>query len=48
MAAMDKLYYESPYIVEGHQKLYGEESIFDFVRAMVEEKAAAPIFKEFI
>ena len=45
---MDKLYFESPYIVEGHQKLYGEESIFDFVRAMVEEKAAAPTFKEFI
>ena len=47
-AAMDKLYFESPYIVEGHQKLYGEESIFDFVRALIDEKAAAPIFKEFI
>ena len=47
-AAMDKLYFESPYIVEGHKKLYGEESIFDFVRAMIEEKAAAPIFKELI
>ena len=45
---MDKLYFESPYIVEGHKKLYGEESIFDFVLAMVEEQAAAPIFKEFI
>ena len=45
---MDKLCLESPYIVEGHKKLYGEESIFDFVLAMVEEQAAAPIFKEFI
>ena len=45
---MDKLYFESPYIVDGHQKLYGEESIFNFVRALVEEKAAAPMFKEFI
>ena len=47
-AAMDKLFYESPYIVDGHEKLYGEESIFDFVRALVEEQAAAPMFQEFI
>ena len=47
-AAMDKLFFESPYIVEGHEKLYGEESIFDFVRALIDEEAAAPIFKEFI
>ena len=45
---MDKLYFESPYIVEGHEKLYGEESVFDFVRALVEEEAAAPIFQEWI
>ena len=45
---MDKLYFESPYIVDGHQKLYGEESIFDFVRVLIDEKAAAPIFKEFV
>jgi hypothetical protein len=32
VAAMDKLYYQSPYIVDGHQKLYGEESIFNFVK----------------
>ena len=47
-AAMDKLFFESPYILEGHEKLYGEESIFDFVRALIDEEAAAPIFKEFI
>ena len=45
---MDKLYFESPYIVEGHEKLYGEESVFDFVRALVEEEAAAPVFQEWI
>ena len=45
---MDKLYFESPYIVDGHVKLYGEESIFNFVRALVDEKAAAPMFQEFI
>ena len=41
---MDKLYFESPYIVEGHEKLYGEESIFDIVKALVDVEAAAPIF----
>jgi hypothetical protein len=45
---MDKLYFESPYIVQGHEKLYGEESIFNFVKALVDEKAAAPIFQELI
>jgi hypothetical protein len=47
-AAMDKLYFESPLIVDGHEKLYGEESVFNFVKALVVEKAAAPLFKEFI
>ena len=47
-AAMDKLYFESPYIVQGHAKLYGEESIFNFVKALIDEKAAAPIFQELI
>ena len=47
-AAMDKLYYESPYIVEGHEKLYGEESVFDFVKALIDEEASAPMFQEFI
>jgi hypothetical protein len=47
-AAMDKLYFESLYIVDGHEKLYGEESVFNFVKALVDEKAAAPMFKEFI
>jgi hypothetical protein len=47
-AAMDKLYFESPYIVDGHKKLYGEESTFNFVKALVDEKAAAPIFQELI
>ena len=48
MAAMEKLYHESPYIVDGHEKLYGEETPFNFVKALVEGKAAAPLFKEFI
>ena len=47
-AAMDKLYFESPYIVDGHEKLYGEESIFDFVKALIDVEAAAPMFQEFI
>ena len=47
-AAMDKLYFESPYIVDGHEKLYGEESTFDFVKALIEVEAAAPMFQEFI
>lgn len=34
-SAMDKLYYESPLIVDGHEKLYGEESIYDFVSELV-------------
>ena len=47
-AAKDKLFFESPYIVDGHKKLYGEESVFNLVKTLVDEKAAAPIFKEFI
>jgi hypothetical protein len=47
--AMIKLFYfDSPYIVDDHVKLYGEESVFNFVKALVDEKAAAPMFKEFI
>jgi hypothetical protein len=45
---MDKLYFESPYILDDHKKLYGEETIFDLVKALVDEKAAAPIFQELI
>ena len=43
-AAMDKLYFESPYIVEDGEKLYGEESVFDFAKALIVEEAAAPMF----
>jgi hypothetical protein len=41
-------YFNSPYIAENHKKLYGEESVFNFVKALVDKKAAAPMFKEFI
>ena len=34
--AQDKIFSESPLIVEGHEKLYGEESIFNFMKALVE------------
>ena len=47
-SAMDKLFYESPYIVDGHEKLYGEESPFNYVKGLVEVKAAGPVFLEFI
>ena len=43
-AAMDKLLYEGPYIVDGHQKLYGEESVFDIVKTLVDEEAAGSVF----
>ena len=46
--AMDKLFHDGPYIVEGHQKLYGEESIFDIVKTLVEQQAAGPVFREYI
>ena len=46
--ATDKLYFESPYIVDGHKKLYGEVSIFDLAKPLIDEKAATPIFKELI
>jgi hypothetical protein len=42
------LYFESPYIVEGHEKLYGEQSIFNFIKQLVDNKAAAPVFREYI
>ena len=45
---MEKLYFESPYIVDGHKKLYGEVSIFNLARAFTDEKAAGPIFQELI
>ena len=48
MAAMDQLYFESPYIVDGHEKIYGEETPFNFIKGLVEVKAAGPAFKEFI
>ena len=35
--AMDRLYHDGPYIEEGHQKLYGEDSIFDIVKTLVEQ-----------
>jgi hypothetical protein len=41
-------YFDSTYIAEGHKKLYGEESVFNIVKALVDKKAAAPMFKEFI
>ena len=47
-SAMDKLFYESPYIVDGHQKIYGEETPFNYVKGLVEVKAAGPVFLEFI
>ena len=43
-SAMAKLFFESPFIVDGHEKLYGEQSIFNFMKALVDQKAAAPIF----
>jgi hypothetical protein len=47
-AAMGKLYYQSPYIIDGHEKLYGEESVFNFIKTLVDGKASGPFFKEFI
>ena len=46
--AQDEIFYESPLIVEGYEKLYGEESIFNFVNALVDDKAASSIFQELI
>ena len=46
--AMDKLYYSEPYIIDGHEKIYGEESIFNFIKALVEVQASGPMFNEFI
>jgi len=34
--AMDKLYHSEPYIVDGHEKKYGEESVFNFIKALVD------------
>ena len=45
---MEKVHHESPYIVDGHEKLYGEESILSIITALVDEKAAVPMFQEFI
>ena len=42
-AAMDKLKHEGAYIVN-NEKLYGEESVFDIVKTLVDEEASAPIF----
>ena len=46
--ANEKIFSESPLIVEGHEKLYGEESIFNFMKALVDDKAASQIFQELI
>ena len=46
--AMERLFHEGPYIVEGHQKLYGEDSIFDIVKTLVDQQAAGPVFREYI
>jgi len=43
-SAMDKLYFESPYIVDGHQKIYGEETPFNYIKELVDVKAAGPLF----
>ena len=45
---MEKLYFQPPYIVDGHKKLYGEESIINFGKVLIDEQAAGPIFKELI
>jgi hypothetical protein len=47
-AAMEKLFYEGPYISDGHEKEYGEESVFDIVKTLVDEEAAGPVFREYI
>ena len=47
-AAMDKLYFEQPYISENSVKLYGQESIYNFMQVLEVDQAAAPIFLEFI
>ena len=46
--AMEKLFHDGPYIVDGYEKQYGEVSIFDFVKTLVDEEAAGPVFREYI
>ena len=48
VSAMEKLYFQEPYISEGSTKLYGEESVFDMIKSLENDKAAGPIFMEFI
>ena len=47
-SAMDKLYFEEQYISEGSTTLYGQQSVNDLFMALENEKAAAPIFLDFI
>ena len=47
-AVIDKLFHDGPFIVDGHQKLYGEESVADIIKTLVDQEAAAPIFQEYI
>ena len=46
--AMEKLFHDGPYIADGYEKQYGEVSIFDFVKTLVDEEAAGPVFREYI
>ena len=47
-SAMDKLYFEEPYISEGSTTLYGQQSVNNLIKTLENEKAAAPIFLDFI
>ena len=47
-SAMDKLYFEEPYISEGSTTLYGQQSVNNLIKALENENAAAPIFLDFI
>ena len=46
--AMEKLFHDGPYIGDGYEKQYREDSIFDIVKILVEEEAAGPVFREYI
>ena len=45
---MEKLFHDGPYIGDGYKKQYGEESVFDIVKTLVDEEAAGPVFREYI
>ena len=47
-SAMDKLYFEEPYISEGSTTLYGQQSVNNLIKALENENAASPIFLDFI